>query len=260
MNQIIPVSILIASYNTKPLYIKECIDSIINQNGNFDIELVWINDGSDKDGTRLLKQELQRFENTRKNAKVIYKKQSNNCGLSYCLHDGVLLCSNEIIFRMDSDDIMAPERLNIQYNFMNNTTDCVLCGSNMISFTANNNNNNNNKKKKISETNHPHKLTWEEYKLLKSEWILNHPTLCFRKSAIIEVGNYNKYLKLPFEDLDLELRVLKRYEFIYNLPEMLLMYRIHDQQITQIHKDNTKIIQKKKEYIDYITSTSISNI
>ena len=174
-------------------------------------------------------------------------------GLSYCLHEGVLLCSNEIIFRMDSDDIMAPERLNIQYNFITSTNDCVLCGANMISFKSDNNSQN---KKKISETNHPHKLTWEEYKLLNSEWILNHPTLCFRKSAILEVGNYNKDLKLPFEDLDLELRVLKMYGCVYNLPEMLLMYRIHEQQITKILKYDKKITQKKKEYIDYITSTT----
>ena len=85
---------------------------------------------------------------------------------------------------------------------------------------------------------------------------MNHPTLCFRKSAILEAGNYDKDLKLPFEDLDLELRVLKIYGCIYNLPEMLLMYRMHEQQITQIHKNDTKIIQKKKEYIDYITSTT----
>jgi len=249
----IPVSILVASYNTRPSYITECIDSIINQNGNFAIELVWINDGTDKDGTYLLEQELQRFQKTKKNAKVIYKKQSANMGLSYCLHDGVLLCSNEIIFRMDSDDIMAPERLNIQYNFMHNTPDCVLCGTNMILFKSDNNSQN---KKKAAETNHPDKLTWEEYKLQKSDHILNHPTLCFRKLAILDVGNYNKDLKLPFEDLDLELRVLKKYECVYNLPEMLLMYRIHDNQITQIHKNNQKIIQKKKEYINYITNTN----
>jgi len=254
INTPIPVSILIASYNTKPVYIKECIDSIINQNGNFAIELVWINDGTDKDETYFLEQELQRFQKTKKNAKVIYKKQSTNMGLSYCLYEGVLLCSNEIVFRMDSDDIMAPERLNMQYNFMSENEDCVLCGTNMITFMSNISS---TKKKKFSETNHPHKLTWEEYKLRKSPWILNHPTLCFRKSAILEVGNYNKDLKLPFEDLDLELRVLKKYECVYNLPEMLLMYRIHDNQITQIHKNNQEIIQKKKEYIDYMTNTAI---
>lgn len=247
------VSVLIANYNTKPIYIKECIDSIINQNGIFAIELVWINDGTDKDLTRLLEQELQRFQMTKKNAKVIYKKHPTNMGLSCCLHDGVFLCTNEIIFRMDSDDIMAPERLNIQYNFIHKTPDCVLCGCDMIAFTSDHNSQN---KKKFSETNHKHKLTWEEYKLRKSEWILNHPTLCFRKSAILEVGNYDKDLKLPFEDLDLELRVLKRFECVYNLSEMLLMYRMHEQQITQIHKDNTKINQKKKQYIDFITSTT----
>jgi glycosyltransferase involved in cell wall biosynthesis len=246
------VSILIASYNTKPVYIRECIDSMIGQNGNFIIELVWINDGTDAHGTQLLESELRRFQTTLKNATVIYRRLTSNHGLSYCLHEGLLLCSNEIVFRMDCDDIMAPERLNIQYNFMNNTSDCVMCGTNMISFNADVNSKN---KKRISSTNHPYKITWEEYKFQKMDWIMNHPTLCFLKSAVLNVGNYNKNMKLPFEDLELELRILKRYGCLYNLPEMLLMYRVHDQQITQYHKHNTKIIQKRKEYIEYITNT-----
>jgi hypothetical protein len=52
------VSLLITSYNTNPLYMKECLDSIKCQTGHFGIELVWINDGSNEDNTIQLEQLL----------------------------------------------------------------------------------------------------------------------------------------------------------------------------------------------------------
>jgi Zn-dependent peptidase ImmA (M78 family) len=67
---------------------------------------------------------------------------------------------------------------------------------------------------------------------------LNHPTACFKKSAIIEVGNYNDMIRSMMEDFDLWLRILKKYEKIYNVPEVLLNYRLHDKQVT--HKGGTE--------------------
>ncbi len=64
---------------------------------------------------------------------------------------------------------------------------------------------------------------------------MNHPTLCYRKSAIIEVGNYNETLNEISEDFELELRVLKKYNYIHNFQEVLLNYRMHDNQITKNH-------------------------
>ena len=40
------VSIIITIYNTLPEYFKECLDSISYQEGNFDIELVVVDDAS----------------------------------------------------------------------------------------------------------------------------------------------------------------------------------------------------------------------
>jgi glycosyltransferase involved in cell wall biosynthesis len=53
------VSVLIPSYNTKPLYIKECLESIRQQKGHFGIELVWINDGSSSEYSAYLEEELK---------------------------------------------------------------------------------------------------------------------------------------------------------------------------------------------------------
>ena len=220
------VSVLVASYNTKLLYLLECLDSIRNQTGHFGIELVWINDGSDAVYTEILENSLNTFAKTTRYCKVIYKNIKINHGLSYCLNKGVLLCSNELIFRMDSDDIMMPNRIARQLEFMKSNPDCVLCGAqvNMI--------------KEINGVLHSTGVTSHRdmdintYKQHKPHWIMNHPTFCFRKSKIIEVGNYNDTIHSMCEDFELILRVLKKYGKIYNIQEPLLYYRLHDGQVT----------------------------
>ena len=61
---------------------------------------------------------------------------------------------------------------------------------------------------------------------------MNHPTFCFKKSAIINAGNYDSSQHSMCEDFDLIIRVMKKYGKIHNLPEVLLLYRIHDNQLT----------------------------
>ena len=70
---------------------------------------------------------------------VVYSENDGNKGLGYSLNKGVELCSNEIILRMDSDDIMIEDRIIKQLNFMKNNTDCVLCGTQINMFKHINN-------------------------------------------------------------------------------------------------------------------------
>ena len=203
------VSILVASYNTCLKYLYDCIISIKEQIGNFGIELVWVNDCSNYGKTQILHAVLTEL-NGLKNFRLIYNTTKINRGLSFCLHQGLHLCTNEIIFRMDSDDIMLNERIITQLN--------------------------------------PYSLTWDEYKTAKSDWIMNHPTLCFKKSAVLTVGNYRIDMKMPFEDLDLELRILKKYNIIYNIQEPLLLYRTHENQLSR--KTNNDYENKKLKMIE----------
>ena len=80
---------------------------------------------------------------------------------------------------------------------------------------------------------------------------MNHPSICFRKSAILEVGNYNlsrdKIENNCLSDIDLELRLMKHYGVIYNLSDILLHYRIHDNQITAHGKSS--IFHNKREQL-----------
>jgi len=170
-----------------------------------------------------------------KQVKVQYIKMAENKGLSYCLHHGILSCTYDLIFRMDADDIMHETRILKQLNFMNQNPKCVLCGTNIVSFVIHN-----GEMRYVEKSSHPDILRWEDYIQTKKFWILNHPTLCFRKYAIISVGNYELNLKNPYEDLDLELRILKKYGFVCNIEEILLYYRIHENQITWMNRKNSK--------------------
>lgn len=216
------VSILMPCYNANASFLKETLESIKNQLGYLNINLVCMNDGSDSLHTTILKKMLQQFQNTTRWIKVCYHENEKNLGIGPTLHNGVLLCPDEIIFRMDSDDIMFPERIIKQLEFMDKTPECVLCGA-QIQFLSGNT--------LRDKTNHS-TLTLNEYKKNPKHWIMNHPTFCFRKSKIIEAGNYNNNTREMIEDFELILKVLKTFGKIHNLPDTLLYYRLHPGQIT----------------------------
>ena len=218
------ISILVSSYNTDMKYVNECLESIKHQNGHFHMELVWINDGSDAIHTNALKTALNTFERTTRFTTVVYKENDSNKGLGYSMALGVKMCTNEYIFRMDSDDVMAMDRIKKQLSFMKSTPDCVLCGTQIQCF--------NDKNEIINVSKHPFEISLESYKTNPSHWFINHPSVCFKKSAILEVGNYNADIHSMLEDFDLWLRILKRYGKIYNIQEVLLNYRIHEKQLT----------------------------
>ena len=218
------VSILVSSYNTPAKYVKDCLDSIKHQIGYFNIELVWINDGSDALHSKLLKNLLDNFIKSTRFITLVYEVNETNKGIGYSLNKGVQLCSNDLIIKMDSDDIMVHNRIQKQMEFMESNPDIMICGSQINCFKENINN-------VVSVTNHP-TMKWKEYKKSPSHWFVNHPSLCYRKSGILEVGNYDANKSKMTEDFEMALRMLKHFGCVYNLPDALLYYRLHEKQVT----------------------------
>jgi mannosyltransferase OCH1-like enzyme len=242
------VSVLISSYNTNFKYIIDCLDSIKNQLGYFNMEIVWINDGSDELHTTLLKKALDNFIKNTRFTTLVYDNNDKNMGIGYTLNKGVYMCNNDIIIKMDSDDIMTEDRIYKQFEFMKNNPNIHICGAQLLMFRD-------NIKNIVSSTNHK-PIFWEEYKKNPSHWFINHPTVCYRKQSIIDAGNYKLYLedKDPMtHDFDLELRMLAKYKVIYNFPEPLLYYRLHPNQVT--HKGN-----KEPEYWKNIRNNIINEL
>jgi len=218
------VSILVSSYNTTTKYVKECLESIKHQVGYYNIELVWINDGSDSLETKLLEKLLDNFIRTTRFTKLVYYKNETNKGIGYTLNKGIEMCSHELIIKMDSDDIMVPHRIQTQLEFMEKNPSVMICGSQILCFKDSIDN-------IVSSTNHKN-ISWEEYKKNPSHWISNHPSLCYRKTAVICAGNYDITKSRMTEDFEITLRMLKTYGYLHNLEEPLLYYRLHDKQVT----------------------------
>jgi hypothetical protein len=85
---------------------------------------------------------------------------------------------------------------------------------------------------------------------------MNHPSLCYKKSAILSVGNYNTDMNSMSEDFELELRVLKKYGVVYNMADALVYYRIHPDQATYNGKSSTSECNNKRlEVIDRIINS-----
>jgi len=218
------VSILVSSYNTKFKYIQECLQSIKQQNGYYNIQLVWINDGSSDLNTQLLKKTLDNFSKTTRFIDVLYYENEMNMGIGYTLNNGINMCFYDLIVKMDSDDIMFDDRILKQLEFMKENPNVMICGSQINCFKENTTN-------VFSKTNHP-SITWEQYKKQPSHWFVNHPTLCYRKRAIVECGNYDINKSRMTEDFELALRMLQKYGYVHNLGDSLLHYRLHDDQVT----------------------------
>jgi len=230
------VSILVSSYNTPVAYIHECLESIRNQRGNFYMELVWINDGSSTSYTMELEAELNQFRETTRFCKVKYLRTDENRGVAHAVNDGLKLCTNEIIVKMDADDIMMPTRISKQLAYMKEHPECHICGTQIHLFRCENQSR--LKKQICGQTAHPSRVSWnylqENKGNRKSKWFANHPTICFRKSTLLDIGGYST---------DKELRAIHDYELlirwlritggeIHNLDEPLLLYRLHEHQLT----------------------------
>ena len=95
----IKVSVLMSIYfKEKPEYFRESLESILNQT-YFPDEIVLVKDGP---LTNELEEVIKEYKE-KLNIKTVPLEK--NLGLGLALKEGVLHCSNEIIIRMDTDDI-----------------------------------------------------------------------------------------------------------------------------------------------------------
>jgi len=116
---IIPkISVVMAVYNGEK-YLREAIDSILNQTFN-DFEFIIINDGSTDDSAEIIK--------SYNDPRIILIQQENK-GLAAALNEGIKIAKGKFIARMDADDISLKTRLEKQIQFMEAHPEYVAIGS-----------------------------------------------------------------------------------------------------------------------------------
>lgn len=142
-------------------------------------------------------------------------KLEKNLQLGRALEAGLKACQHELVARMDTDDIMMPDRLERQYRFMMDHPEVASCGSDIAEFME---------EDTMLREKHMPTSPEELYRYGKKRNPLNHMTVMFRKSAIEAVGGYRHFPGL--EDYDLWSRLLANGYQIANIPEVLVKARI----------------------------------
>lgn len=197
--------------NDKPEYIRVALDSLLVQQTVKPDEIVLVQDGPvSHETSRLL---LEYKDNYGEKLNVI--KLTQNKGLGNALMLGVENAKYDIVARMDSDDICAPDRFEKQLAYLESHPECDIVGGQITEFIDT-----------------PDNIVGKRevpcdndaiYHYMRSRCALNHPTVMFKKKAVLDAGNYQDWFWN--EDYYMWIRMMEQGCVFANLPDVLVNMR-----------------------------------
>ncbi|MFY0253355.1 glycosyltransferase [Chitinophaga sp. 30R24] len=215
------LSVLMAVYiKDQPPFLHLALQSIVEQTVLPD-EVVIVKDGKvTKEIEEVICSYTNRFPEL---FKIVVLE--NNVGLGAALREGLLHCSGKYVARMDADDISKPDRFERQLEFLNADPDCAVVGGLVQEFI--------NEPGDIQQIRFVPLDASAIIKFARKRSPLNHPTVMFRKEAILAVGSYQD---VPyFEDYYLWLRLISADFKIWNINDSLLFFRVGNDMIGRRH-------------------------
>lgn len=175
-------SVLMSVYfKENPEYFDKSLESIYNQTVRAD-EWVIVKDGAIPDELQAVIDKYKKLPGVK--IKEVALEQNN--GLGIALSIGIKECENELVARMDTDDLAFPDRFERQLAEFAENPELDLCGGHIVEF----------------ETDCGHPIAERKVPLTQSEIVkyqkkrsaFNHMTVMFKKSKVIEAGNYKNVL------------------------------------------------------------------
>jgi len=215
------ISVIMSIYKEPLKWVSESINSILNQTFK-DFEFFIINDNPNR-------KELQEFlkKYKKQDKRIILIQNKKNLGLTKSLNIALKKSKGKYIARMDADDISLPNRLKIQYEYLEKNKRYFLCASKAILIDEENN--------KIVSINILYLDKVLPFILKNVGNILIHPTIFFRNEGF----RYNERF-LFAQDYYFYLKVLKCGKKISIIKEPLIKYRKNQNSITNTKKDICK--------------------
>lgn len=204
-------SVLMSVYkNDKPDYLRLAIDSMLNQSFAPE-QFVIVEDGPISDELKTVINDY--YENYPELFTIVSLKE--NGGLGNALNQGMKACRNELIARMDSDDIAKIDRCEKQIEAFREEPAIGILGTQIDEFIENTTN---IVSRRVVPTSHE-----DIVRFSRRRSPFNHPTVMYRKSVIEKLNGYTAYGRK--EDLDLFIRAINSGVYTKNLTESLLYYR-----------------------------------
>lgn len=210
MNQ--QFSIITSIYkNDKPEFVRIALDSMLVNQSVKPSEIVLVQDGPVSEGLSSL---LFEYEMNYPTIMSVIRLKQNE-GLGNALMLGVEAAKNEIVARMDSDDICIPNRFEIQLAYLKAHPEVDIIGGQMTEFVDTPDNIVGRRKVPLSND--------EIYDYMKSRCALNHVTVMFRRSVVLKIGNYQDWFWN--EDYYLWVRMMMARCKFANVTEVLVNVR-----------------------------------
>jgi len=139
---------------------------------------------------------------------------ADNVGLGSALNEGLKYCSNELIARMDADDIALPGRFERQLAVFNNI-DIDVCGTWVGEFVSD--------EMQIDSYRRVPEHHAEVVRFAKSRSPVNHPAVMYKKESVLRVGGYID--QRTIEDYHLWVKMIIDGSKFYNIQEPLVNMR-----------------------------------
>ena len=217
------ISVLMPVYNGAK-YLAVAIQSVCAQTFR-DFEFIAVDDGSTDHSLQILQQCAQADSRL----KIVSRP---NTGIVGALNDGLAAARGEFVARMDADDIALPTRFEKQLAAMRLDHACVALGSAVL-FTDPE-----GRPLKVYSPTLSH-ASIEEELARGNGGALIHPTVLFRRDALVRCGGYREQYNY-IEDLDLYVRLLDAGR-LSNLPDVLLHYRQHPHSVN--HRKGSRAVK-----------------
>src|SRR5690606_34079759 len=202
-------SVLMSVYaKESPERLSLALESLKNQTLCAD-EVVLVEDGPITD-------ELDRVIGQYRNALTIVSvRLTTNVGLAAALNAGLQVCRYPLVARMDTDDVAMPQRFEVQMGFWAKNKSVDVFGSWAVDVDTGHN------ALRVREV----PLTHDEIVRLIWTCPFIHPTVMYRREAILELGGYSVDAHRS-EDYELWIRAAKAGLRFANLAEALVHYSV----------------------------------
>lgn len=195
----------------QPEYFDKCMQSLWSDQTLKPNEIVLIEDGP---LTTELDKLIEKWSSILKDILVVIPLQEN-VGLGIALNIGLSHCSNEWVFRMDTDDICTSNRFEKQVEYIQNNPEVDILSGQIIEFDGSADNITGKKAVPLTHD--------DIFKFSKVRSPFNHMAVAYKKSVIQSVGGYQHHLYM--EDYNLWLRVLAAGYKSANLKDTLVIVR-----------------------------------
>ena len=230
-------SVLMPVYEKeRPEYLKESIESMLDQTV-FPDQFVLVKDGPLTDE---LEKIIADFVKAHKDLFTIVTL-SRNSGLGVALDEGLKHCRNELVARMDSDDISLPNRCERQLKLYGKRPELSIVSGNIGEFE-------NDPEHIIAIRDVPEKQK-EIMKRMRRRSAFNHPAVMFRKSEVIRCGGYGTLRRK--QDHVLFSHMLHSGCEAYNIQDVVLLFRANKSSVSRkVSSENVRnyILAQKINY------------